>query len=353
MREVSRDIDLSKGYKMHFLKDDEFIVLMAHNAHRTSDDDTYHVSTLEERIRMREAGIQTTHEQPAWSVLEPSQGNYNYGYLEDIINLNREAGLKSLLQISGWRVPKWIPDEWRAKRRDGILETEALSFWNEEAEEYSDAFYEKIINRYKDQKDVMFFFGEYQGGEGAYPPTWCLYDTAALEDYKKVYGSSAVPVPDSPETLAWFGEKILDHFIRKACYFRKAYNEIWNCQQYLMDTWTKAFGNFKHAETLELFHKTWPKCNIVLLQYTYFDSSHNQDCKDFVDKLVEISNCEVIVEAMYCKGLPVTTPQAIAKGFRGQILHPAPERFSGEKLEDWMVENIKTSNRLWRESRGL
>ena len=341
-----------EGNRMNFLKDDEFIIFMAHNAQRTSDSgDTYRVHTLEERSRMREAGIQTAHEQPAWNILEPSRGSYNFAYLDNIISLNREAGMKSLVQIAGWRIPTWIPHEWKAKRKDGVVETEVLSMWNDEAQEYSDAFYERMINEYKNQKDVMFFFGEYQGGEGAYPPTWCLYDDAALENYKRIYGASAEPKPGDPETLGWFGGMIVDHFIRKAYYFHTAYNEIWNEQQYLMDTWTKAFGNFRQADTLELFHRVWPESNIVLLQYTYFDSSHNDACKEFVDKLVKASECEVIVEAMFYSGLPTTTPQAIAKGFRGQILHPTKESFSGEALCDEAINNIKNSHKMWMESR--
>lgn len=338
---------------MRFLVDNEFIILMAHNIHRTYEGDTYHVSTLEERIRMRDAGIQTSHEQPSWNSIEPSQGSYDFAYLDDMINLNREAGMKSLIQLSGWRPPKWMPNDWFPKTKDGVVERDVLSFWNEEAQKYSDAFYQFMIERYKSYKDIIFFFGEWQGGEGAYPPTWCFYDNVALDDYKKTYGSSAIPEPETSDTMDWFGKKIIEHYVRKGKFFYNAYGNVWNEQQRLMDNWTKSFGNFVHLDTLKTYHQLWPDCNIVLLQYTYFDSSHDQDCKDFVDRLVDVSQCEVIVEAMYCKGLPITTPQAIAKGFRGQILHPAPERFSGEALKDWMIDNIKTSHRLWMESREL
>ena len=324
---------------------------MAHNAHRNFEGDTYHVSTLEERIQMREAGIQTSHEQPAWNSIEPSRGEYDFNYLDEIINLNREAGMKTLFQICCWRVPNWMPDDWFPKTANGAVERQVLSFWNEEAQEYSDNFYKTMMDTYKENKEVMFFFGEYQGGEGAYPPTWSLYDAAAIADYKSRYGSNAMPDPHKSETIDWFGKKIIDHFVRKAYYFKQAYNEVWNEQQYLMDTWTKAFGNFVHDETMKTFRTMWPDVNIVLLQATYFDDSHDQACKDFVDKLVNISGCEVIVEAMFCDGLPKTTPQAIAKGFRGQILHPCKNGYSGESLEPWMVENIKTSHRLWMESR--
>jgi hypothetical protein len=199
----------------------------------------------------------------------------------------------------------------------------------------------------------MFFFGEYQGGEGAFAPTWCIYDNAAIQDYKNMYGTSAMPSPTNPETLDWLGDSIIRHFVRKAKIFYDAYGEVWNAQQYLMDSWTKAFGNFVQLETLQEFRNLWPDINIILLQYTYFDPSHNAKCIEFVDLLREKTNCEVIVEAMFASGLPQTAPKAIAKGFRGQILHPTGSSFSGEPINSSILENIRNANKLWLESKGL
>lgn len=339
---------------MKFLKPDEFILFMAHNSKRTQDrGDNYHVHTLEERVRMRSVGIQTAHEQPAWNAIEPSRGNYDWGYLDGIIHLNREAGMKSLIQISGWRVPNWIPNEWRPKQENGTLEMDILSFWNEEAQEYADNYYKMILEMYKDAKDVMFFHGEYQGGEGAYPPNWCFFDPEALSDYKRLYGSHAVPEPNDRDTLYWFGTEVISHFLRRAKPFYEAYGEVWNSQQFLMDTWTKAFGNFVQDQILDFFRTLWPDINIVLLLYTYFDPTHKEDNAQFVQKLMDDTQCEVIAEAWFGQGLPVTTPLAIAKGFRGQILHPTYESFSGDALDDRMVSIIKNSHQEWMKSRGL
>ena len=337
-----------------FLENDEFIIFMAHNSTRVQDSgDSYHVHSVGERIAMREVGIKTSHEQPAWNTIEPSKDNYNSDYLDGIILTNREAGMKSLIQLTGWRNPAWMPDDWFCKTKEGKVERECLSFWNEEAQQYSDDFYKLMINSYKRDKDIMFFFGEYQGGEGALAPTWCIYDNAALEDYKKVYGNDAVPVPDSPETLLWLGDSIIKHYIRKAKIFYDAYKEIWNAQQYLMDTWTRAFGNFVQSDTLIEFRNLWPDITIMLLQYTYFDSSHKADNEQFVDMLRNETGCEVIAEALFAKGLPTTAPRAIAKGFRGQILHPTMGSFSNEGLTAQILDNIKIANRMWLDSRGL
>jgi len=338
---------------MNFLNETEFLLLMTHHTTRISDDDSdgEYAMTVGDKLRLREVGIRTAHEQPAWQTIEPSKGNYNFGYLDKVISDNREAGLKSLLYVSGWRVPKWIPNEWRAKTANGVYENEMLSMWNEEAQQHSDNYYQMLYDKYADP-DILWIFGEYQGGEGAYPPTWCLYDDAAIADYKSKYGSDAMPDPHRKETMDWFGNKIIDHFVRKSSILQPRYKEVWNMQQHLMDTWTKAFGNFVQVDIMKKYRELWPDGNIVLLQATYYDDSHKADNVIHVDMLGEVTGCETIVEAMFCKGLPTTTPKAIAQGFRGQLVRPAFEEGS-KKLEDWMIENIKTSHRLWSESRGL
>lgn len=339
---------------MNFFVDDEFLLLMNHNLYRVHSNgkDPYHTLTTGEKERLNKVGIQTAHEQPAWHTLEPECGHYNFGYLDEIIKSNRDAGMKSLIQLSGWMVPKWMPNEWFAKTKEGKVEREALSFWNEEAQAYSDNFYRFLRDRYASYKDVQFFFGEWQGGEGAYPPTWCLYDAPAIEDYKKIYGNSAIPDPNTSETMNWYGNKIIEHFVRKAEILYPPYKEIWNAQQYLMDTWSKAFGNFVQHEILVKHREMHPDGCIVLLQYTYFDSSHDENNVKYVDRLREISGCEVIAEAMFCNGLPITTPKSIAKGFRGQIVHPAAGGFDNGLLEDWMVDRIRDSHNLWMESKN-
>lgn len=332
---------------MNFLKDDEFIILMA------SNDEKHLLPSVGERSRMRELGIQTCHEQPSWALIEPAQGQYNWGYLDNIIKNNRDAGMKSLIQLTGWKNPTWMPDDWFCKTKDGKIEREALSLWNEEAQKHSDNFYRLVIDRYKSHKDVRFFFGEYQGGEGVLPPTWAIYDDAAVKDFRyfNFFDGKTFPLPEDGSTMDWLDKSVVNHLVRKGQIFYDAYKEVWNAQQYLMDTWTHAFGNFAHIETLLKMHKAWSDANIVLLQYTYFDNSHDINCVNYVDRLVDAVKCEVIVEAMFCAGLPITTPKAIAKGFRGQILHPQKNSFAYEPIEDWMFENIKRSQELWLASR--
>lgn len=333
----------------NFLEKDEFLLLMVHCEDRANGFERQHILTVEERTSLREVGVKTAHEQPSWASIEPQQGQYNWGYLDNIIDRNRRAGLKSLIQVSGWRIPNWIPIEWRPKALQGTWHDDMLSIWNEEAQSYNDNYYRLLYERYN-SADIMWFFGEFQGGEGVIPPSQCWHDRAALDSYSDFVGTRAIPDMAVEETMAWLGESCLKHVLRKNAILQPRYNEVWSCLQRLMDRWSKAYGNFIHPELLIKYRELYPDGNIVLLQYTYFDGSHDLDCINFVDHLVNISGADVIVEAMFCAGLPTTTPKAIAKGFRGQIVHPA-NAIEGESFTKEMLDAIRNSHNAWKESR--
>lgn len=345
------------------MDDTDFLLLMCHNETRTSDDNRknyrnhgygvrQYILTVQDRKRLYDVGIRTAHEQPAWQTIEPSKGEYNFDYLDMLINRNREAGLKTLMQIHGWRIPYWMPKEWKARTKEGIIEDEVLSLWNKEAQEHGDKLYKVLDEHYWNDRDVAFFFGEWWGGEYVYPMTWCMYDDVAVEDYKSVFGSSAMPEPDTPEMLYWFGKKATEHFIHRAELLYPKFHEIWNMQQYVMDKYSKAYGNFIQLDLCKAYRKLHPDGCIVSCQCTYFDELHGKDSILFIDFLKELVNCEVIVEAHYCSGLPKTTPIAIAKGFRGQLVRPAYEN-AATFLKDSHVNNIKVSIETWRKSKGL
>jgi len=325
-----------------FLHKDEFLILMVLDAQR----DLHTPDVLD---RMRKIGIQTCHEQLSWVVTEPAKGSYDFTQLNRIINNNSQAGIKSLIQISGMEYPKWMPDEWFFKCKDGTVDRNGLSFWNEEAQTHVDHYYQMLINTYADNPNVMFFLGEYQGGEGAMPPTWCIYDDWAVLDHHRWVGRDIDHTRD--DTLIWLGQTIHDVFLQKGEIFLKAYNEVWNAQQWLMNQWTKAFGNFVQSDILESYRFLYPDAGIVLLQYTYFDKDHPQENADYVDNLREISGCQVIAEAMFCKGLAETTPKSIAKGFRGQIVCPTHPHTGEKNFQTWMFDAIEQSHKLWKESK--
>src|SRR4030042_3818157 len=91
----------------NFMVSDEFLLLMVHNETRCNDhnEKTMHwglpeyVLNVADRKRLYDVGIRTAHEQPAWQTIEPSKGEYNFDFMDMLINRNREAGLKSLIQL--------------------------------------------------------------------------------------------------------------------------------------------------------------------------------------------------------------------------------------------------------------
>jgi hypothetical protein len=87
--------------------------------------------------------------------------------------------------------------------------------------------------------------------------------------------------------------------------------------------------------------------SIVLLQYTYFDETHGQENENYVFDIVKDVGCDVIVEAHFCAGLKDTTPAAIAKGFRGQILCPLHPQCGQKTIEPWMLDEIRKAHELW------
>jgi len=335
------------------MSEEDFIILMSHNRYidTLSGNSTFIVYSVEDRKRLYTAGIRTFHEQPAWGALEPVRGEYNFGYLDGIIQSNRDAGLKSLIMIAGWMFPDWMPSDWFTKSPNGQVWRNCMSFWNEEAQEYSDNYYTMLRDRYIDQKDIAFFFGEFQGGEAPQAPWQLYYDVCAVEDYKKVYGTDAMPDINTPETTEWFGKKVIEHCVRKMELLYEPWHEMWNAYQYLMNRWDKNYGIYVQPELLKKYHELHPEGQVVLMQYTYFDSAHGDDNAAYVDMLRDISGCDVIVEAMFCGGLAKTTPKAIGKGFRGQILHPQQSGFDNQPLTDGMLNAIRTANDLWKASR--
>lgn len=325
---------------------------MAHCEGRASGYEHQLILDVSQRERLRNVGIQTAHEQPAWCMLEPAQGQYNWAYLDNIIKRNRDAGMKSLIQLPGWRIPFWFPNEWRAKRENGMFESEQHSLWSDEAQNYVDNYCQLVINRYDSYADISFFLGEFQGGEAPYPPTSCFFDESALQDYHSRFGNDTNPNITDSNTVQWFSNKIIETHLRRAKIFYPKHKELWDCKQELMDRWSKAYGNYAQPDILEAYKREYPDANIVLLQYTYFDEAHTALEHAWVDMLVNSFKCEVIAEAMFCGGLPKTTPAAIAKGFRGQIVQPA-NAVGGEEFLPWMVDNIKNSHQQWLASRGL
>jgi hypothetical protein len=129
--------------------------------------------------------------------------------------------------------------------------------------------------------------------------------------------------------------------------FYSYHAELWDAHQWLIHHLNPGSINYAQPKILETLRKEFDPLSLVLLQYTYFDDAHPIENIGYVDKLMADYNLEVIVEAMFCDGLPSTTPRSIAKKFRGQIICPTHPHAHKTSLTDDMVQKIRTSHEQW------
>jgi hypothetical protein len=331
---------------MNFLNDDEFLLLMNLGTNQLQGTPTL---SIPERVRLREAGIQTAIEYPQWNEIEPSKGSYNFSSIENILGMNRSAGMKTIFALINPWIPDWIPNEWRLRYSNGTYNTASFSPWNEGAIAYERNFMKMLIDKYT-APDVMFILQEHDTGESAFPSS-AWYDDFAVQDFRIKYGNDARPDFKNEETKQWLEDAIIKHFIELQQVFYPPYKEIWNSLQWLIAQLNPESMNYIQPKILQRFLDVFPDVNIVLLQYTYFDGSHPPENAVYVDMLKEKYCKDVIVEAMFCKGLKTTTPKAIQKGFRGQIICPTHPHTQEKSLQDWMINEIRISHNLWRSNK--
>jgi hypothetical protein len=339
---------------MTFMRSDEdFLILMNLNVSMMGTISFYKVN-LSDLIRCHQAGIRTVLEYPGWNIIEPEKGVYDFSSVERTLDINRSVGMKTIFSIPEFTYPAWMPDEWFAKNIKGEIERRYFSMWNVEAQDYLHNYCKFFIDNF-DAPDVLFIFAEGENGENILPTLPSFYDDAALMDYRSKYGSDAVPdityLTTYPQTKEWLGKKALDHFMMTERFFYPHKHEIWDMKQWLYNQWSEATINYIQPELMALYRTFWKDANIVLLQYTYFDEAHGAGNVTYVDNLKDKIPCDVIVEAHFCSGLRSTTPRAIAKGFRGQIICPTHPMSGRNSIDMQMIDDIRWSCDTWKRSK--
>lgn len=322
------------------MKSDEYLILMNLGRNMLQGSP---VLSLDDRKRIRSVGIQTAVEYPEWADIEPAQGIYDYSSIENALSTNRAAEMKTIFSVFNPWIPAWIPDEWRPKYESGVYNTAFLSIWNKEAIEYRENLIYFLVNTY-DAEDVMFIQGDVDTGESVLP-SYAWYDDCAIKDF------GSVPNFEDTQTKEWLEKSAIEYYVRTQKILYPQFKEIWNAHQWLISKKNPASCNYAQPKLLETYRKEFQDLSLVLLQYTYFDDSHPQENVAYVDMLKDTYNCEVIAEAMFCKGFPTTAPKSIAKGFRGQIICPTHPHTSEKRLEGWMVEEISNAHKLWNNSK--
>ena len=340
---------------MSFMVSDEFLLLLDPQPCWFSPPPYY--LTLGDKELLREAGIQTAFLSGLdWLSVEPERGEYDFSQLEKTLEMNRAAGIKTLIEVP-WRAPLWMPDEWLLQNIGGrvnttgdhITQARYLSFWNEEAQEYCDNYLRMVVGSYQ-APDVLFSYGEASSGEAVLPVEPFYYDPAAIADYKDRYGNDAFPDINTPETKEWLKISAIRRLIR----VHKIINtqgEIWNRLQLLMSDWSESTVNWAQKDIMRAYQDAFPEVRLVVEQDTFYDDSHTDKHRDWVDSIKEEFQCDIIVEAMWPSGLPTTTPKAIASGYRGQIVGVSHSHIPDERdLSSTILSNIKESHKLWLES---
>ena len=341
---------------MAFMRsENDYLILMNLDISIMETNDFYKV-TLSDRIKCRQAGIQTALEYLGWNVIEPSRGDYDFSSVVKTLDLNRSAGMKTIFSIPEIRHPSWMPDEWFIKNVNGEVNRKYLSMWHYEAQDHLRNYCKLLIERF-DAPDVLFIFAEGENGENVLPTTPSFYEDVALEDYRNEYGSDAVPdityLTTYAQTKEWLRKKALTNYMMTQRFFYPHKHEIWDMKQWLYNHWSEATVNYVQPELMRMYRTFWKDANIVLLQYTYFDEAHGAENVAYVDSLKDEIPCDVIVEAHFCNGLRDTTPKAIAKGFRGQIICPTHPMIGKNNLDDGMISEIKWACDTWKRSREL
>jgi hypothetical protein len=330
---------------MNFMRPEEWLLLMNYNPYMPEKS---HIMTLDERKLLRDAGIQTAIEYPCFYAIEPSRGKYDFSSIENILELNRGAEMKTIFSVPNPYFPSWLPDEWKSKHENGALNHSMISFWSKEGIQYMKDYLNMLINRYL-APDVMFVWAEQDTGESAFP-SYFFYEDCAVEDFRREHPDTKLDFTN-PDLKEWLEEKTIEHFVEMQEVFYPQYHEIWNNLQWLINHRNPASLNYLQPRIFQEFRERFFDVKIVLLQYTYWDSSHPKESHDYVDMLKRVYDCDVIVEAMFCNGLPTTAPKTMAKGYQGQIICPTHPHTKEQKLESWMVDNIRNANKLWAEMR--
>jgi len=307
--------------------------------------------TDDELRQLRDVGIRVVINYAYWRVIEAE----GYGYVDAAIEQLQKLGMRCILG-SYIEPPQDLPEQYYCRYQNGspgLSEQgfKALSLWNLDARAAMLKHYEDLIARYGGP-DVLVMHSGIDMGEIVLPHTPSFYDDSALVSHGLEVGG--VPNIARGKTQAWLRRGVLEHFLTIDELLLTQHDEVWQALHPWLD-WARrprgANGNFAQEDILRTEFERWPNASRTLLQYTYFHHykpvRNNVPYKKLIDLWKRNYNPRIIVEANYCKGLKSTTPEAISKGFAGQIVGVVHPWSKTDHLEQWQVEAIAKSVRRW------
>ena len=298
----------------------------------------------EDIITLVDAGIRTSIVyQVDWNVIEPVQGQRSWAYYDDLIGMLNRCGMKTIVLAFSW-LPDWIPPEWLIMDSYGNT-AKMISPWNDEAWSYALGFIQELHDRYTVPGQSMSMNSWLTDGETLFPNDYYIYDQHAQAAFAERYNRSpemAVDALGQREEFLRFAQVKMMYELQ-SIHIENENREIWyslhpalegyhgnGCDniESILQTWRAAWpeANINHLYcTWVMWHGYWPKMNAW--RAAYGENSFGG--------------------AEYAEGVVGTTRAAIDNGLRGLLINPCHPYTGHTRVEDWMLDNIRESLKLW------
>jgi len=327
---------------MSFIQPDDHMLIMNLNQYLRNKHGVCRALTSDDLARLRDVGARTVVQYAMWSALAA----HGWGYLDTAVSLARKHGLRCLIDTYN-SAPAGLPKEWYAWNQDNTVSVAksgllTLSLWNQEAHAALLRHINEIIDRYPGGDVAVVFTGR-SSGETVLAGNWFYDPVARLSHIEEVGGG---PDPRSTETLDWVHRAVVAYYTKMNGALLHHHNQILNTMSPPALESNPYGGLGAQEDLLATEYRLWPNADRYLMQYTYWRNVKD-DYKGTLDRWRNEYDLQLIVEADHCVGLPTTAPQAIAAGFRGQLVAPVHPCAQTVKLEQAHVDAIRTAIKLW------
>lgn len=303
--------------------------------------------------RLRDAGVQTALEFVNWATIEPERGRYDWRIPDQIVMRLRAAGLKGMLLLPR-ALPKWTPDDWLAKSKDGNVSRyldvfHCISPWNLEAQEYLNGFIRIACRRYK-APDMLCIQSQMFEGETLLPTVHAaLFDSAALKSHADFVGDPTVePDPANELTRKWMFESLKRVVLTQQRIYCEAHpSRTVSMQLHPLNSQFPACGNFGIMEYWQAIQEEIRPNQKLHILFTYFVPEWCAgNVEPFLAKCQD-AGIRVIAGSEWPAGLNTNTPRALADGLSGLLTAPQHPYLGLKKVEDSAVEAFRNSRRMF------
>ena len=326
-----------------FIQPDEHILLFENSSRRTF--------TIDELKSLVDAGTRTMLRFQYGSDIEPTMGVYDWTQFDEVVDRCQKAGMKLIVQAPA-SPPRCYPVEWYAKCENGLVKNDraapTLSFWNKDAMDRMDALIEMICKRYNSETVLVVSSLNWEG-ECIYMPSsekpfeFPVFDDSARQSYSQFTGvPNSRPNIGNAATLDWLYRKFTETMVRtqKIYAANSKHQELW-----MQLHW--AFANSpqtgcRDIPAMYLAVKEETGCDVNHIFFTGYDFP-----LDTPLSFQKRAGMKLWLGACWCEGLRLNTPSAVANKFRGLVCAPIHEYLKYERLEPWMLETFRWSNKQW------